>query len=235
MRRVAAQDTPENRRALFELLLRATLLAATADQSPSGSEQGLATLTGKNGPVLPVFTRAEALLAWRPSGYAPVAVTGRALFEMAARYQTARIEVNPASVPRGWISRTEIEALAQGRLPLGPVQELGPAAEMTVGPPAVRPPDALVQAASRALEAQPHAVAGWLFATAQGDGPPQLMIGVQLVRGLDQAATEETMQAIVEETWARSADADQLRFMVVARQGLSEMLRRGAGVLIFKR
>ena len=118
MRRVAGEDTPEHRRALFELLLETTLLAPTADPSPPNAKPGLATLPGENGPVLPVFTRTDALLAWRPSGYRPVEIVGRAL-HMAARYQTARIEVNPASVPRGWISRTEIEALAQGRLPLG--------------------------------------------------------------------------------------------------------------------
>lgn len=235
MRRVAEHDTPEHRRALFELLLGATLLAATADPSPSGAEQRLATLAGENGATLPVFTRPDALLAWRPSGYTPVAVTGRALFELAAHDKTARIEVNPASVPRGWISRTEIEALAQGRLPLGPTEEVAPPPELNVGPPAVRPPDALIEAVRRALEAQPHAVAGWLFATVQGDGPPQLMVGVQLARALDQTATQETMQGIVEETWARSTDADRLRFMVVARQALYETLVGGAGELIFKR
>jgi len=154
---------------------------------------------------------------------------------MAARYKTARIEVNPASVPRGWISRTEIEALAQGRLPLGPTEEFAPATELKVGRPAVRPPDALIQAATRALEVQPHVVAGWLFATVQGDEPPQLMVGVQLARGLDQAATEETMQAIVEETWARSSDANRLRFMIVGQRTLRDTLRSGAGELIFKR
>jgi SseB protein N-terminal domain len=234
MRRVAEHDTPGHRRALFELLLGATLLAARADASP-GSEPALATVAGDDGPVLPVFTRTDGLLAWRPHGYTPVAVTGRALFEMAARYKTARIEVNPASVPRGWISRAEIEALAQGRLPLGPTEELAPAGEMKVGPPAVRPPDALIEAARRALDAQPEAVAGWLFAAVHGDGPAQLMVGVQLTRGLDQAATEETMQAIVEETWARSTDADRLRFMLIAQRSLHDTLRGGAGELIFER
>jgi hypothetical protein len=233
MRRVAENDTPEHRRALFELLLGATLLAATADTPPS--EQQLAMLAGDNGPVLPVFTRADALLAWRSSGYTPIAVTGRALFEMAARYETDRIEVNPASVPRGWISRAEIEALAQGQLPLGPTEPLVAPGEMMVGPPAVRPPEALIDAARRALESQADAVAGWLFASSSGDGAAQLMVGVQLTRGLDQAATERTMQAILEETWARSADADQLRFMLVARQALRDALRRGGGELIFKR
>jgi hypothetical protein len=239
MRKVAEHDTAESRRALFELLLGSTLFAATAtataSASPREAEQRLAWLDSEAGPVLPVFTRSEALFAWSPSGYTAVAVTGRALFEMAARSNTARIEVNPASVPRGWISRTEIEALAEGRVPPGPRQDPTPEGETTVGPPAVRPPDALVDAARRALETQPHVVAGWLFATEQGGGPSQLMVGVQLARGLDEAATRETMQAIVEETWARSTDADRLRFMVVAQRSLYDTLRRGGGELIFKR
>lgn len=235
MRRVAEQDTAEHRRALFELLLESTLLAATVDPSPpGGGEQGFATLAGDNGPVLPVFTRPDALLAWRPIGFRPVAVTGQALFEMAARYKTARIDVNPASVPRGWISRTEIEALSEGRLPLGPHEEVAPSGETKIGPPAVRPPDALIDAARRALESQPHAVAGWLYSVVQGDGAPQLMVGVQLARGLDQTAEQETMQAIVEETWARAAEADRLRFMVVGGEA-RKALTGGAGELIFKR
>ena len=259
MRRVAAQDTPENRRALFELLLAATLLAATANTSSSGVEQGLATIAGEDGPALPVFTRIEALHAWRPDGYDPVALTGRTLFETAARYKTAKIEVNPASVPRGWISRTEIEALAHGQVPLGPSGQPGPAHEPApayepesvpgpapvrgpapayepaVQPPSVRPPEALIDAARRALEAQPQAVAGWLFATVPASGPAQLMVGVQLADGLDRATEHATMQAILEETWARSADADRLRFMVVAGNAFRKTLAAGAGELIFER
>jgi SseB protein N-terminal domain len=234
MRRVAEQDTPENRRVLFQLLLAATLFAAAVDPFVPGREHGLATLAGDDGPVLPVFTRTDALLAWRPTGYRPVALLGQTVFETAARDQISRIEVNPASVPRGWISRTEIDALAEGQLPLSPRQKPAAPAEAKVGLPAVRPPAELIEAARRALEAQPHAVAGWLFATVRGDGTPQLMIGVQLARGLDQAATEETMQGIVEETWARSSDAERLRFMVVARR-LHQKLVDGAGELIFKR
>ena len=90
-------------------------------------------------------------------------------------------------VPRGWISRAEIEALAQGRVPLGPrhrrLQRADAAAATSprqgrARAPTVRPPEALIEAARRALEAQPHAVAGWLFATVPASGPPQLMVGV---------------------------------------------------------
>ena len=101
--------------------------------------------------------------------------------------------------------------------------------------PSVRPPEALIEAARRALEAQPHAVAGWLFATVPASGPAQLMVGVQLADGLDRATEHATMQAILEETWARSADADRLRFMVVAGNAFRKTLAGGAGELIFER
>lgn len=239
MRRVAEQDTPENRRALFERLLDATLIAPAVENAPSGSQPALAMLEGKDGPVLAVFTGVDALHAWRPTGYTPVAVSGRTVFETAARFQAARIEVNPASVPRGWISRTEIAALAEGRVPLGPNEQLAPPRRVNpqarIGPPAVRPPEALIEAARRALESQPHAVAGWVFARAHGAEPDELMVGIELARGLDRETTEATMQAIVEETWARSADADRLRFTVVAEQDIRDALTAGAGELIFKR
>ena len=247
MRRVAEQDTPENRTALFELLLGATLLAATPDSSSGGTEPGLATIAGEDGPALPVFTRLEAMLAWRPTGYGPVALTGRTLFETAARYKTAKIEVNPASVPRGWISRAEIESLAQGRVPLGPSgqpaasnepappKEPAPPTELRLTRPTVRPPEALIEAARRALVAQPHTLAGWICETGRADGPPQLMVGVELARGLDQASVEETMQAIVEETWARSADAHRLKFMLLTGDAFRKRLAAGDGELIFER
>ena len=241
MRRVAEQDTPENRTALFELLLGATLLAATSDSNSEGAERGLAMIAGEDGPALPVFTRIEAMLAWRPTGYGPVALTGRTLFETAARYNTAKIEVNPASVPRGWISRAEIESLAQGRVPLGPsghpAASNEPAAptELKLGRPTVRPGEALIEAARRALVAQPHTLAGWICETVRADGPPQLMVGVELARGLDQTSVEETMQAIVEETWARSADAHRLKFMLVTGDAFRKRLAAGDGELIFER
>ena len=243
MRRVAAQDTPENRRALFELLLGATLTAAAVEDPPPGADQGLAMLESKDGPVLPVFTGVDALRAWRATGYAPVAVPGRTLFEMAARYDTARIEVNPASAPRGWISRTEISALADGRIPLGPPQEHAQPSrqpsrqpsQLKVSRPAVRPPDALIEAVRRALESQPDAVAGWLFLSAEGSDAPQLMVGVELGRDLSPSDVDATMQAMLEETWARSTEADQLRFMRVADQAFRETLESGAGELIYMR
>ncbi|MGO9499410.1 MAG: SseB family protein [Solirubrobacteraceae bacterium] len=247
MRRVAEQDTPESRTALFELLLGATLLAATPDSDSEGAKGGLAMIAGDDGPALPVFTRLEAMLAWRPTGYGPVALTGRMLFETAARYKTAKIEVNPASVPRGWISRAEIEALAHGRVPVGPSGQLAapnqPAAsndpasptEVKLARPTVRPGEALIEAARRALLAQPHTLAGWIFENVPGDGPPELMVGVELARGLDQASVEETMQAIVEETWARSADAHRLKFMLVSGAAFRKTLAAGAGELIFER
>ncbi|MFZ0973452.1 MAG: enhanced serine sensitivity protein SseB C-terminal domain-containing protein [Solirubrobacteraceae bacterium] len=247
MRRVAEQDTPENRTALFELLLGATLLAATSDSNSEGGERGLAMIAGEDGPALPVFTRIEAMLAWRPTGYGPVALTGRTLFETAARYNTAKIEVNPASVPRGWISRAEIESLAQGCVPLGPSEHPAPSnepaapnepaspTELKLGRPTVRPPEALIEAARRALVAQPHTLAGWICETVRADGPPQLMVGVELARGLDQTSVEETMQAIVEETWARSADAHRLKFMLVTGDAFRNRLAAGDGELIFER
>ena len=97
-------------------------------------------IAGEDGPALPVFTRIEAMLAWRPTGYGPVALTGRTLFETAARYKTAKIEVNPASVPRGWISRAEIESLAQGRVPLGPSGQPAAARASPRPPTSPRPP-----------------------------------------------------------------------------------------------
>ena len=101
--------------------------------------------------------------------------------------------------------------------------------------PTVRPSEALIEAARRAIDAQPRALAGWIFETVRADGPPELMVGVELARGLDQTSVEETMQAIVEETWARSADAHRLKFMLVSGDAFRKTVAAGGGELIFER
>lgn len=238
MRSVVEDDTSDHRRALFDLLLSSTLLAVTPDVArlpgaPEG-QSSLTTLESEDGPVLPVFTNVEAIRAWRQTGYRPVALPGRTLFQTAARYKTAKVEVNPGSVPRGWISRAEIEALAQGRIPVGPVRQRTEPIRDKVQRPAVRPPEALIEAARRALQSHPETVAAWLFAMLVGDGPAQLTVGVELVGGLDEAASCAAIQRIVEETWARSSDAEQLKFIPV-NNALREMLVSGAGEVIFER
>ena len=58
---------------------------------------------------------------------------------------------------------------------------------------------------------------------------------VRRLKGRFTSEAHAGLQAIVEETWARSTDADRLRFMIVAREALHKTLVGGAGELIFKR
>ena len=61
------------------------------------------------------------------------------------------------------------------------------------------------------------------------------MVGVSSPTASIGRAEQATMQAILEETWARSADADRLRLMVVAGNAFRKTLADGAGELIFER
>ncbi len=229
MELVAADDTPDNRAALFRLLLAATLLAATTDATRD--ETDLVTFEGEDGPVLPSFTRPETLLRWRPSGSGSVELGGRALFELAAAKRTGCIWLNLGSETAGVITRRELEALARGRLPLGEAEVVAAASEVRVGRAPNPPGDDVLGAVRAALGAEGAAVAAWLFVMQQGENAPELVVGVELTGGADAGAA---MRAVVDGAGDRSREARELLFMALDG-GLLATIAAGSGDEIFRR
>src|ERR1700753_2823732 len=86
MRAVSVQDTPGRRALLFRLLLESTVVVATPEMSgepgmrtaEAGERLSLFTFRDGDETVLPVFTTAAAVLAWRPGRTAITALPARA-------------------------------------------------------------------------------------------------------------------------------------------------------------
>jgi len=242
MEAIAANDNAETRSALFEALLNTTLVAATPNTSTEerswtageGEQIGLVTLHTDEGPVIPLFTSVERLLEWQPEGSGYVALPSQALFEMVAATGTVRLEINPGSATRGTIVRSELEALARGRVPLGESEVLAAAREVRVGRAAQPPPHDAVAAVRRAVASEEDAVAAWLFLMQQGANAPEHVVGIALAEGVTEDAERAAIRRIVEDAGAQSSGAQELMFMRVD-EDLRNDLASGAGDLVFAR
>ncbi len=242
MERVAIEDDADTRAALYNALLRTTLVIATptppAEEGWRTTEEGdelvLTMLESDDGPALPVFTSVERLREYHSEGGGYVALPSRALFEMAVTAGAAILVVNPASATGGVIYRAELEALARGRSPLGGREtEAVPAGTLLrIGLPAEPPPDEVVEAVRRAVAAEERAVAAWLFLMKKGEDAPALAIGVAVAEGVGDDAGDAAVRAILdgfESSWA-----GELIFLRVDEE-LRDDLASGLGDLIFER
>lgn len=242
MEAVAADDNAETRSALYRALLKATLVAATPGApteerswvAGEGEQIGLVTLDGDEGPVVPIFTSVERLLEWQPSGSGYVALPGRAVFEMAAGTGIVALDVNPGSATRGMIVRSELEALARGRVPLGETEVSAEKAEVRIGRAAQPPPDEVIDAVRRAVGAEEHAVAAWLYLMQQGANAPEHVVGVALAEGVTADAEQAAIRRIVENAGSESRGVEELLFIRVD-EVFQRDLADGAGELIFAR
>jgi hypothetical protein len=242
MERVAADDTADTRSVLYRALLDATLVVATphapavegARIAQEGDTIELVMHHGEDGPVLPVFTSVERLLEWQPQGGGYAALQGRALFELALATEAAWLAVNPGSATSGAISRYELESLARGRMPIGGAEVMAEGAEVRIGQAAHPPPADAVAALRRAVEAEQHAVAAWLFLMQEGSSEPEHVLGIALADGVTEADGEAALRGIAEEAGAQSPGARDILVMAIGDKWRGD-LEDGAGELLFTR
>lgn len=239
---VVADDNAETRSALFTALVNATLVAATPTApteerswvAGEGEEVGLVTLDSDEGPVIPIFTSVERLLEWEPGGSGYVALPGPALFEMAAGTGTVALEVNPGSATRGTIVRSEFEALARGRIPVGNTEVLAAGTEVRIGRAAQPPPDDVVAAVRRVVAAEERATEAWLYLMQQGADEPEHVVGIVLADGLPEDAERAAIRNIADHAGTESPGARELLFVGVDEEFRKD-LADGAGDLVFAR
>lgn len=244
MRQVALDDQPETRSMLFQLLLDSTLIAVTPDTPPEPSRHvakegetiSLVTGQGPDGTILPVFTSPDTVLEWRPEGAGYVALPARALFEMAVGAGTATIHLDPGSATHGIVTRTEIESLARGRLPLGKTEVIAEATTVQIGRPATPPPPDVLDALRAAFGADGRVERAWLYLMAQGDQPAEVVVAVRFVAGIDTdpARAQEAMRAVIDDAGARSEGVRPFLF-VHPEHDLEASLAAGGGVEVYRR
>ncbi len=173
---VAHHDTPENRRALYENMLKVWFLVPTRDAEPPDApglhdikENIAQSFSLEHDPegmvVLPVFTDEEALRNWNKT-ILWIALQGTALFQAIVGTDVEDVVINPYEIddpaskmirPGGRVTRWEFELLAEGRLPQPDTESPEDGAEseapqpVLLSTPKVMPPkelfDALIAAA----------------------------------------------------------------------------------------
>ncbi|MEZ0095167.1 SseB family protein [Streptacidiphilus sp. EB129] len=241
---VSRHDSPQSRALLYQLFLDAMVVVAIPDEPEElpvervlhpGESIALLTVTDEDGEVLPVFSNAEAVLAWRPSRGGVVTLPARDIVQMAAAHGTAKIVINPGSPTWGYVTSREIRSLAQGRLPLTDGSEVAAEdAEVQIGLPETMPSAEVMAAVTEVLQAEASAEVAWLFVMRQGDAPTETAVAVEFHAAPLDPGHRRAMRTIVDGSGYRCADARSLLFLT-ADQGWRTILADGGGVEIFRR
>lgn len=159
---------------MFERLLDGTLLVAF------DGDEIMALARADAPPALMAFTGPDSLALWGPVTRAkPVASSELMAFAAAGGFR--RLIVDPAGPVTAELSRLEIEALAEGRIPApgdSLAEDRGEVVEL--GPLLARVADDFVAGLRQALEAAPGVAAAYLFEAAPLDGARRLVIGLEL-------------------------------------------------------
>jgi hypothetical protein len=153
---------------------------------------------------------------------------------MAAGSGAVVLDVNPGSATRGTIVRSELEALARGRLPVGETEVVAAGTEVRIGRAAQPPPDDVVAAVPRAVAAEEHAAAAWLFLMQRGANAPEHVVGIALGEGVTEDAEQAAIRNIAEHAGAESPGARDLLFIRVD-EDFQRDLADGSGDPFFDR
>jgi hypothetical protein len=242
MSSLASQDTPRGRALLFRLLLDATLLAVSPGQPDKprtftltrDTPLRLLTTSRDGETALPLFTDPSALSRAFPQGAGYVAVPARVLFELAAADGTDKVLLNPGSPTGGYLTRTEITALARGRLPLGATEVVADRTPVRLARPARPLAAEAVVALREAVEAEPSASRAWYFLLQQGPTEPEMAVAVQFAEGIQHTEQRRAMRAIVEAAGLRCNETRGYIFLA-AGPDLQNSLGAGSGVELFRR
>jgi len=116
MTAVAENDTPENRRDLYRILLKINYIVALAAPSENGEAQMLLTKNREGDTVLPTFTDPGALRRWADAA-SMLVMTAQKFFELAVERDYVEVHVNPAGPAGGKLTRAEYTALAKAEMP----------------------------------------------------------------------------------------------------------------------
>lgn len=242
MRMVAVEDSAEHRTELYDAMLTGELFVLTPQQPvttgdvdlSTGDRVDLVTLTDEEGDLLPAFTDEASILRFSEQGGGYLAVPGQALFEMVAGTDIGRVALNPGSPTHGFVQRTEIEALARGRLPVEGGEVVRQATEVLVGRPAEPPPAHVVAALRSAMSAEARAETAWVFLLSQPPTPPQLVVAIAFTDGLPHDAVEAAMHGIVQRAGDTTPDAQGLGFVIADAEWVTR-LEGGAGDELYRR
>jgi hypothetical protein len=180
--RAEADREGAGRPGVYRALLGGVVLVPTTQASPEAeSTVAVFPFTGGGG-VLVTFSAVGALRSWSAQARTFVAMPGRDLAALARRHRVDGVILDPGSPSALSLAPAELDALADGLLPVPPGQ--GPFTVASPLPRAVRPtrltyPDA-ARASLRRLSSRPEVAAVHLLDVNYGDGEPVPTVAVEL-------------------------------------------------------
>jgi len=241
---VALDDKPSTRRALYESLLKSTLLIATvvpeADAQaqpavPSADKRVVYPVTLKNDQgqtAWLAFTDADSFAAWkaadpRSERCSCADVPGPVLFRSAQENGLDEIVVNLAGpTTSGGLSRGEIELLAQGmdavvsRFGRPEVVPLG--TTVVVGPPAKWPSAEFLSIIRDGLGGHPEVKAAYVFQLTTSKRKMPLALGIEFRKPLGDQEARDIMDPVCAQAVGALGPEQSLDAMVLE----SDLLER---------
>jgi len=213
---VAHDDTPQNRRVLYESMFKPWFLVPTREElrEKSGfhdvqknTAASFSLEHDSNGVMVAVaFTDEEALRSWNKS-IPWIALQGTAFFQAVAGTDAEEIVINPYEPenpeshmirPGGRVKRWEFESLAQGVVPEPPSG--GQAAQsVLVAMPKHMPSREMFSALALAAKAFPEVIGMYFAQVHYVDGDPRWAVAVEFASGASSQRIEPAMAALVKE------------------------------------
>lgn len=196
MTAVATKDTPENRRRLYEELIKAVLLVP-AHSAPSRTgwrtterETSLDVVIAKDAKgqsTLAAFTHVDALRQWLPKGGAFVGLPAKDLFRVAIDLKVASMSINPAGPIGGQLLPGELRALAEGQIPEGEgafieTITIGKLGIVSYKAPGASPSADMVARLRDRAGVYPEIRRAYLFCADMGDGRDHYVVGIEFSR-----------------------------------------------------
>lgn len=214
---VAHDDTPQNRRTLYQSMLQTWFVAPTKEAVPD--QPGFSTVPANiadslslehdssSQPVAVAFTDEEALRNWNKT-IPWIALQGTAFFQAVASTEAEEIVINPYDVdnpaskmirPAGRVRRWEFEELAEGRIPKEDSNEQAVESQsVLVTMPKRMPTSDMFNAISQIAASYPEIVAMYFGQVIYPDGEPHWTIAVEFAAEPSDKELHPMMTALVE-------------------------------------
>lgn len=242
---VAHEDSPQNRRTLYQSMLNTWFVVPAGKTVPD--RPGLSTVPANVADSLSLehdssgqsvavaFTDEEALRNWNTS-IAWIALQGTAFFQAVASTEAEEIVINPYEPenpsskmvrPGGRVTRWEFEELAEGRVPEKNSNEQGAQAQsVLVTMPKQMPTSAMFSAISEAAGTFPEILGMYFGQVSYPDGEPHWTIAVEFAEAPSAKQVNRMMTALVKvarRVLPRSVTADLLPASTSLGQSIKTM------------
>ncbi len=232
------EDTPARRADFYQALLRSVLIlpsdapiSETTEQRTLTADSQLKLVAFQNqdgGIVIPAFTDEDSVLAWRPEGTPYVALRAPDFLALIARHPTAEVILNLAGPVRGYLTRAELEALAQSQMPQP--EAVVKTSKLAVGQVLVTAPEApldtlLHAALQQTLARYPEITAAYYFTLKGGQGESRDIIGVRFAQPLLDDARQTLMKSLLFDLGQAAAGQAAMEFIILEDPAFIQTVR----------